>query len=133
MEEKNYHPPAEESFPQPEEPDPVPLVPELVDPLVVELPVVEAGVWLVVDVAAGVEPVELDELELLTVPEVEELPVEPDDVVVAGVLLLSKDDELVVPELEDGVVEKELSVVVLVDPKPEEGCDWYDDVEPPVL
>ena len=93
------------------------------------LPEVDDGVWLVVDVVVVVEVVEVD------VPEL------PDVGVVDGVLLLSNEDEPVVPDVdvlpnelepEDGVVEYELSVEP-DDPKPEEGCDWLDDVEPPAL
>lgn len=105
------------------------------------LPEVDDGVWLVVDVVVVVEVVEVDVPELPKSLVVEELPVVPDAGVVDGVLLLSNDDEPVVPDVdvlpnelepEDGVVEYELSVEP-DDPKPEEGCVWDDDVEPPVL
>lgn len=140
---RRYQPPDEVSFPPPVEP--VPLVPvelpvlEGVVPKV--LPEVDDGVWLVVDVVVVVEVVEVDVPELPKSLVVEVLPEVPDAGVVDGVLLLSNDDEPVVPDVdvlpnelepEDGVVEKELSVE-LDDPKPEEGCDWLDDAELPVL
>jgi hypothetical protein len=102
-----------------------------------ELPL-EAGV------VAGVELDDVDVPELPKSLEVEELPVVPDDEddgVVDGLLLLSNDEELVVPDVdvlpnelepEDGVEEKELSVE-LDDPKPEEDGVWLDGVEPAAL
>jgi hypothetical protein len=138
---RRYQPPDEVSFVPPVEP--VPLVP-------VELPVLEGvedvepklllepdeELPLEAGVVAGVELVDVDELELPKSLVVEELPVVVpdagvDDGAVDGLLLLSNDEEPVVPDVdvlpnelepeEDGVVEKELSVE-LDDPKPEEGC-----------
>jgi hypothetical protein len=131
--------------------EPVPLVP-------VELPVLEGvedvepklllepdeELPLEAGVVAGVELDDVDVPELPKSLEVEELPVVPDDEddgVVDGLLLLSNDEELVVPDVdvlpnelepEDGVEEKELSVE-LDDPKPEEDGVWLDGVEPAAL
>ena len=104
--------------------------PKLLPELDEELPL-EAGV------VAGVELDDVDVPELPKSLEVEELPVVPDGGVVDGLLLLSNEDEPVVPDVDvlpnelepdEGVEEKELSVE-LDAPKLEDGCVWLDGVE----
>jgi hypothetical protein len=136
---RRYQPPDEVSLVPPVEP--VPLVPvelpvlEGVEPKL--LPELDEELPLEAGVVAGVELDDVDVPELPKSLEVEELPVVPDGGVVDGLLLLSNEDEPVVPDVDvlpnelepdEGVEEKELSVE-LDAPKLEDGCVWLDGVE----